>query len=66
MLGLAKTVNANDLEVSLLDVVRLRTSQIKGCAHCADMQSKDLRARGKSEQRLYFRHCCCVIKFKGD
>jgi AhpD family alkylhydroperoxidase len=26
---------------------------INGCAHCADMQSKDLRARGESEQKLY-------------
>ena len=47
MFGLAKTVNASDLEVSLLDVVRLRTSQINSCAHCADMESKDLRARGE-------------------
>ena len=40
MFGLAKTVNASDLEVSLLDVVRLRTSQINSRAHCADMESK--------------------------
>lgn len=41
------------LEESLLDLVRLRTSQINGCAYCIDMHWKDLRARGESEQRLY-------------
>jgi AhpD family alkylhydroperoxidase len=50
---LGKDLNASDLEASLLDVVRPWTSQINGCAHCADMQSKDLRARGESEQRFY-------------
>ena len=50
MFGLAKIVNASDLEASLLDVVRPWTSQINGCAHCADMQSKDLRARGESSR----------------
>jgi AhpD family alkylhydroperoxidase len=53
MLGLEKTVNASGLEASLLDLVRLRASQINGCAQCIDMHSKDLRAQGESEQRLY-------------
>jgi len=41
------------LEESLLHLVRLRASQINGCAYCLDMHWKDLRALGESEQRLY-------------
>src|SRR5947207_3782870 len=41
------------LEHSLLEFVKLRASQINGCAHCIDMHTKELRADGESEQRLY-------------
>src|SRR5690348_5948453 len=41
------------LEHSLLELVRMRVSQINGCAHCLDMHSKDARAAGETEQRLY-------------
>ncbi|HUK90169.1 MAG TPA: carboxymuconolactone decarboxylase family protein [Blastocatellia bacterium] len=41
------------LEESLLNLVRLRASQVNGCAYCLDMHWKDLRAIGESEQRLY-------------
>ncbi len=41
------------IEESLLQLVRLRASQINGCAYCLDMHWKDLRALGESEQRLY-------------
>lgn len=41
------------LEESLLQLVRLRASQINGCAYCLDMHWKDLRAIGENEQRLY-------------
>jgi len=41
------------LEHRLLELVKLRASQINGCAHCIDMHSKELRADGESEQRLY-------------
>src|SRR5262245_34773419 len=41
------------LEESLLHLVRLRASQVNGCAYCIDMHWKDLRALGESEQRLY-------------
>jgi AhpD family alkylhydroperoxidase len=53
MLGLETYANHCGLERSLLDLVRLRASQINGCAYCIDMHSKDLRAEGESEQRLY-------------
>lgn len=41
------------LEESLLHLIKLRTSQINGCAFCLDMHWKDLRAIGENEQRLY-------------
>jgi AhpD family alkylhydroperoxidase len=53
MLGLEKYLHGCGLEASLLHLVKLRASQINGCAYCLDMHSKDLRAAGESEQRLY-------------
>jgi AhpD family alkylhydroperoxidase len=53
MFGLEKYVHESGLELSLLDLVKLRASQINGCAYCLDMHWKDGRARGESEQRLY-------------
>ena len=41
------------LDHTLLELVKLRASQINGCAHCIDMHTKELRAGGESEQRLY-------------
>ncbi|MCA9879137.1 MAG: carboxymuconolactone decarboxylase family protein [Thermomicrobiales bacterium] len=41
------------LEPKLLELVKLRASQINGCAFCLDMHTKDARARGETEQRLY-------------
>ena len=38
---------------SLIELVKMRASQINGCAYCLDMHSKDARRRGESEQRLY-------------
>jgi AhpD family alkylhydroperoxidase len=53
MLRLESAVRATGLEANLLDLIRLRASQINGCAYCIDMHSKDLRAEGESEERLY-------------
>jgi len=41
------------LEMPLLYLIRMRASQINGCAYCLDMHSKDARANGETEQRLY-------------
>ncbi len=41
------------LEHSLLELVKTRASQINGCAYCVDMHTKDARAAGETEQRLY-------------
>ena len=41
------------IEPSLLDLIKMRASQINGCAYCIDMHSKDARSNGETEQRLY-------------
>lgn len=53
MVGLERYLHECGLETSLLDLVRMRASQINGCAFCLDMHSKDARAAGETEQRLY-------------
>jgi len=53
MYGLQNTVNSSGLERPLLELVKMRASQINGCAYCLDMHSKDARAAGETEQRLY-------------
>ncbi len=53
ILGLERYVNQCGLELSLLDLVRVRVSQMNKCAFCIDIHTKDARARGESEQRLY-------------
>jgi AhpD family alkylhydroperoxidase len=53
MYKLQKYVDESGLEHSLLELVKTRVSQINGCAYCIDMHTKDARALGESEQRLY-------------
>jgi len=53
MFGLQKAVNESGLEPALLELVKMRASQINGCAYCIDMHTKDARAAGETEQRLY-------------
>ena len=53
MSGLERYVRDSGLEQSLLELVRMRASQINGCAYCLDMHWKDARTAGESEQRLY-------------
>ena len=53
MWGLEHHVHHCGLEPSLLELVKTRASQIIGCAWCIDMHTKDARAAGESEQRLY-------------
>lgn len=52
MRGLEKVVESSTLEPLLLELVKLRASQINGCAFCVDMHTKDARAIGEEEQRL--------------
>src|SRR5947207_11148773 len=53
LLGLEQYIRGSGLEAPLLELVRMRASQINGCAYCLDMHSKDARAAGETEQRLY-------------
>lgn len=53
MSGLETYVRRSGLEHSLIELVKLRASQINGCAYCIDMHTKDARAAGETEQRLY-------------
>jgi AhpD family alkylhydroperoxidase len=53
MFGLERQVRQAGFDHTLLDLVRMRASQINGCSYCLDMHSKDARANGETEQRLY-------------
>ena len=53
MSGLEEAVERSGLEPELLELVKLRASQLNGCAYCLDMHSKDALARGESDQRLH-------------
>ena len=49
---LSELVKASGLEAGLIELVKMRASQINGCAYCMDMHSKDALMQGESEQRL--------------
>jgi len=51
--GLEKYLHNCSIEQPLLHLIKLRASQLNGCAYCIDMHWKDLRAIGENEQRLY-------------
>jgi AhpD family alkylhydroperoxidase len=53
MRGLEAYVRQCGLEPSLIELVKIRASQLNGCAYCIDMHTKDARARGETEQRIY-------------
>ncbi|HEY0660375.1 MAG TPA: carboxymuconolactone decarboxylase family protein [Lysobacter sp.] len=54
LIDLGQNVHAaGRLEPALIELVLMRVSQINGCAYCLDMHSKDARAAGETEQRLY-------------
>jgi len=51
--GLGQSIKDSSLDQSLLELLYFRVSQINGCAFCLDIHSKNLRAKGETEQRLY-------------
>src|SRR5947209_8847490 len=53
MYALESYVRQSGLDPILLELVKMRASQINGCAYCIDMHSKDARTQGETEQRLY-------------
>ena len=66
MMGLHMFVRNCGLDHSLLELIKLRASQINGCAHCIDMHTKELRADGESEQRLYLLNAWRESPFYSD
>jgi AhpD family alkylhydroperoxidase len=53
MYGLEKYIAESGLDHKLIHLIKLRASQVNGCAYCIDMHSIDARALGETEQRLY-------------
>ncbi|HYF69263.1 MAG TPA: carboxymuconolactone decarboxylase family protein [Ohtaekwangia sp.] len=53
LFGMGAYLKKSTIERQLLELIDLRISQINGCAYCIDMHSKDARAQGETEQRLY-------------
>ena len=53
MYGVEKYIKGCGLEASLVELVKMRASQINGCAFCLDMHSRDAREAGETEQRLH-------------
>ena len=53
MRALEKYVHTCGIDPKLLELIKIRASQINGCAYCLDMHTKDARARGETEQRIY-------------
>ncbi len=53
MLGVQKVVDKSSIDHKLLELIKIRASQINGCAHCLDMHTKDAIALGENEQRLH-------------
>jgi AhpD family alkylhydroperoxidase len=53
LLGVERYIRQCGLEQRLIELVKMRSSQINGCAYCLDMHSRDARRAGESEQRLY-------------
>jgi AhpD family alkylhydroperoxidase len=53
MLGLEKAVHTSDLEPLLLELVKIRASQLNGCAHCLEMHTKDARLLGELDDRMH-------------
>ncbi len=67
MLGLEHFVrNVSGLEMSLVELVKVRASQINGCAFCLDMHTREAREQGESEQRLHlvaaWQHAPCFSR----
>lgn len=64
--GIRTHLNKSGFEPGLLNLIIFRVSQINGCAYCLDMHSKDLRAQGESEQRLYLLNAWREAPFYND
>lgn len=66
MMGLEAFVQSTGMERSLLELIKIRASQINGCAFCIDMHTKDARKAGESEQRIYMLNAWREAPFYSD
>lgn len=66
MMGLESFVQSTGMEKSLLELIKIRASQINGCAFCIDMHTKDARKAGVSEQRIYMLNAWREAPFYSD
>ncbi|MEK4234675.1 carboxymuconolactone decarboxylase family protein [Paenibacillus sp. FSL H7-0714] len=66
MMGLEAFVQSTGMEKSLLELIKIRASQINGCAFCIDMHTKDARKAGESEQRIYMLNAWREAPFYSD
>ena len=66
MLALEHYLGQSSIERTLRDLIKMRVSQINGCAYCLDMHSKDARAAGETEQRLYLLNAWREAPFYSD
>lgn len=53
MMGLEEYKKTTEIDSTLIELLKIRASQINGCAYCLDMHTKDARAMGETEQRIY-------------
>ena len=53
MMGLEEYKKTTGIDSTLIELIKIRASQINGCAYCLDMHTKDARAMGETEQRIY-------------
>ena len=53
MMGLEDYKKTTEIDSALIELIKIRASQINGCAYCLDMHTKDARAMGETEQRIY-------------
>lgn len=53
MMGLEEYKKTTEIDSKLIELIKIRASQINGCAYCLDMHTKDARAMGETEQRIY-------------
>ena len=53
LVALGPLVDASSLEPALIELVKIRASQINGCANCINMHTTEARSQGETEQRIY-------------
>ena len=66
LMALETEVQQSGLEPALVELIRIRASQINGCAFCLHMHTRDARAKGETEQRIYLLDAWCESPLYSD